>query len=54
VRPPVDQAGYDRIVAEIQASLPAEEFAAARAEGSAMTVEQAVSDALRDDTENRN
>jgi hypothetical protein len=53
-RPPVDQAGYARIVAEIQASLPAEEFAAAWAEGTAMTVEQAVSDALRDDTENRN
>ena len=43
-----DQAGHERFVAQIQGGLGAEAFTAARTEGQAMPLEQAVADALED------
>jgi hypothetical protein len=47
-RPPADQPGYDAGVASARGMLDAEAFAAAWAEGSALTLEQAIDAALNE------
>jgi predicted neutral ceramidase superfamily lipid hydrolase len=47
--PPVDRADYDRILAAVRAQLDEQTFAAAWAEGRAMTLEQAIAYALEVD-----
>jgi predicted neutral ceramidase superfamily lipid hydrolase len=48
IRDPVDRADYTRIVASVRAALDEGAFAAAWAEGQAMSLEDAVAYALED------
>ena len=50
--PPIDQPGYDAIVAAITQALPPGEFAPARASGHALTTEQAIVEVLSDHNTN--
>ncbi len=45
---PADRADYDRIVATVRAQLGEEAFAAAWEAGRAMTLDDAIAEALRD------
>jgi len=48
LRPPIERAKYDRSLAAVHAALSEEAFAAAWSAGRAMTLEQAIADALRE------